>query len=113
MAYVDPTAADFEARFPEFAGQDDAIAFALEEAKLGVDASWTDDAQRRIATMLLAAHLLSSGETAASGKEIASESIGPFSVSYFRSEAGWLESTGYGARYMQLVRLNKPRILVI
>jgi hypothetical protein len=113
MAYVDPTAGDFEARFPEFAGQDDAIAFALEEAKLGVDASWTDDAQRKIATMLLAAHLLSSGETAASGKEIASESIGPFSVSYFRSDKGWLDSTGYGARYMQLVRLNKPRILVI
>jgi hypothetical protein len=113
MAYVAPTVDVFLERFPEFETTDEAaVQFALDEAGLQHDASW-GDARRLLAVMLLAAHLLQSGASAASGKEIASESIGPFSVSYFKSDTTWQGSTQYGSRWLSLVRRQSPGIAVV
>lgn len=112
MAYTDPTVDEFIERFPEFAGQEDAAAFALIEAKLNVDTSWRE-ADYGIAIMLLMAHLMSAGESASSGREIASESIGPLSVSYFKSDSTWLASTGYGSRWLRILRANRSGPLVV
>lgn len=112
MAYVLATLDEFLARFPEFDGQDEAIEFALTEAARSVDDSWIE-ADYKTAHMYMAAHLLTAGEIASSGKEIASESIGPLSVSYFRSDTGWYGSTGYGQRYNILLAQNRggPRVI--
>lgn len=112
MAYTPPTLDEFLERFPEFEGQDAAIEFALLEAALQVDDSWPD-AYRSIGVQLLTAHLVQSGADAASGREIASESIGPFSVSYFKSDKTWQESTGYGVRFAAIARNLFPAVLVV
>jgi hypothetical protein len=106
MAHTPATLESFYQRFPEFAGQDDAATIALSDALRGVDTSWTEG-DYTIAHALLAAHYLTAGEIASSGKEIASESIGPLSVSYFKSDAGWIATSGYGQRYLMLLRQNR------
>src|SRR5690349_221869 len=106
MAYDYATIDEFIAQYPEFDGQDDAITLALERAKRGVDETWTEG-DFKDAHMALAAHLLTAGEIASSGKEIASESIGPLSVSYFRSDGGWIASTGYGQTYLLMLKQNR------
>jgi hypothetical protein len=115
MAYVAPTADEFLTRFPEFEGQDDAIDNALIEAGRAVDTNWTEG-DYKPAIMYYAAHLLTASEIASSGKEIASESIGPLSVSYFKSgenSDGWITTSGYGQMYLRLLRLNRggPRVI--
>lgn len=115
MAYTPPTADQFKTRFPEFADEDDErIEALLTEAGAQLD-STIRDADRGLAVMLMVAHTLSAGEASATGgREIASESIGPLSVSYFSgASVEWVESTGYGKQYMDLIEKNVPPILVI
>lgn len=113
MAYVVPTIDEFRELFTEFDERtDEEVTAALNAAATQVDTTWRE-ADYKIAIMLLTAHFLAAAETAASGREISSESIGPLSVSYFKSQAGWIETTGYGTRYQNLLEANHPPILVI
>lgn len=115
MAYVPPTAEDFKTRFPEFESvEDDTITALLADAAKQVDSTWRED-DRAIAEMLMVAHSISSQETASSGgREIASESIGPLSVSYFSGASlAWIQGTGYGRAWYALALKNFPPILVV
>ena len=123
MSYDVPTVADFRARFPSFATtSDEEIQIAIDDASDMVDETWLEkDFQKAI--LFLAAHYLtiSSAEVAgAIGDEqtIASESFGPISVSYAKTETGSgngssFATTGYGRRYLELLGLNFPAILVV
>lgn len=115
MPYTPPTAVDLIARFPEFDGQDDAITLALVEAARAVDNTWAEG-DYQSAVMYYAAHLLALAENVgAGGAAIASESLGPISVSYRNnaSDPTLLKSTSYGVQYARLLRLNQPTIFVI
>jgi hypothetical protein len=112
MAFVQPTSDDLVEQFPEFTGRDDAAEFAIQLASRQVDGSWTEG-DRAYAILLLAAHLMQAGAQASAGKEIASESIGPFSVSYFQSDKSFIGSTGYGEQFLALARRNVGGPVVI
>lgn len=115
MAYVAPTAAEFKVRFPEFSETaDDTVQAVLDECASQVDDSWIDG-DRRLALMLLTAHTLTTGESAASGGGlVTSQSIGPISISYKVSDSvGRLQDTAYGARFYDMQRANFPAVLVI
>lgn len=115
MAYVPPTAEDFVARFPEFDGQDDVIALVLPEAERSADGTW-NDTDRKNAVMYFAAHLISMGESiGAGGAAIASESLGPISVSYSKGSqnSSVLMSTSYGVQYRDLLKRNRGGPVVI
>lgn len=127
MAYTVPTAADLEARFPEFASVDDAIVTAaITEAGLQVDQSWSE-ADYTLALMLLAAHTLTL-EGRGTGTQAQLAAVGDFS----RIKSGDLEvqraqktgaggfsandvlaSTNYGARFLEIRARNFPSILII
>lgn len=113
MPYSIPTVSEFRGLYPEFATTTDPVVqAALDAGARQVDTSWTEGDYSR-AIGLYAAHLLSAGAIATSGQEIASERIGPFAVSYFKSDRGWLQSTGYGQQFSMLAGANVPAILVI
>lgn len=111
-----PTAISIKMRFSEFADVEDAvIEFAIEEARLGVGSNWTTG--YNVAIMYLVAHYVAcanaasiSGGTGDEG-DIASESIGRFSISYAKSpnaDASHEDksSTSYGRRYVELLGRN-------
>jgi hypothetical protein len=115
MAYTDPDAAAIKADFPEFASYDDAaLTRAIAVAKRMVDQSWTEGDYTR-AIELYACHLLVNGDLAVAtsgvGGAIASESLGPVSVSYQSSsqqaDASGLSATVYGKEFALLLRLNR------
>lgn len=111
-----PTATSIKMRFPEFADVDDAVVeFAIEEARLSVGSNWTTGYD--LALVYLVAHYVASSvATSTSGGtgddgDIASESIGRFSVSYARSANADAvhedkSSTSYGRRYIELLGRN-------
>lgn len=123
MPYTEPTVDDFKTRFPEIDAEDDQIQIAIDDAADMVDETWLEkDFQKAI--LFLAAHYVTINapeEAGAIGDEqsIASESFGPISVSYQKTEAGasspgtTFGTTGYGRRYLELLKLNFPGILVV
>jgi hypothetical protein len=107
-------------------GQFDSL---LEEAKLQVDNSWLSQANYKFALMYLIAHLKTTdnsgeGESAVVGGAatggIASESFGGMSISYNNgatannaaANSQW-GSTEYGRRFYEMLKKNKPAIVVI
>lgn len=116
MAVTIPTAQSIKMRFAEFADVEDSVVeFAIEEASLEVSDSWT--IRYNLALVYLVAHYVACGIAAStsggSGDEgdIASESIGRFSISYAKSAFDGAthadkDSTSYGRRYVELLGLN-------
>lgn len=129
MAYTVPTYADFIARFPIFDNvalyPQTVVELLLIEASNAIDTTWieTDYAP---AIMYLAAHMLAldnsmEGDEVAIGgpTAISSESFAGMSVSYSKSaapagsaEASSFGTTSYGRRYYNLLRKNKPPVVV-
>jgi hypothetical protein len=115
MAYVAPTVDEFTTRYPAFEDVDEAaIASALAEAALRVDETWTE-ASFAIAQMLYCAHVLaldgfgSSPEvkllgfrSVSIGGDLKLERGGGMST----AALGTLESTSYGVRFAELMRMN-------
>lgn len=124
MSYDAPTPEEFLASFPEFNDAEPTrLTDALTEAGRNVDTTWFED-DYQPAYKLYAAHVLALGNLAAdtggepSSGQIASESLGPISVSYTKGtapvfDANGLGATSYGQRYSRLLMLNRggPRIV--
>lgn len=108
-----PTVDDMLARFPALEGNDELIEACLQEAIEQIDlARWSETDGRR-AIMYLAAHLtqseLDGGADSGASGNIASESMGPISVSYRDASAtktAGYGSTLYGQRFEELLRAN-------
>lgn len=129
MAYEPPTYQEFITRFPIFAGDQysqPVVEAILVEASRGADNSWLEP-DYKPAVMYLAAHLLAndnSGEGedvtfgASQSTNISGESFGGMSISYASPAAGGANAsatygnTEYGRRYLRLLRLNKPGVVV-
>jgi hypothetical protein len=124
---------DFLARFPEFEeASEERITLALTEAEAYVSDDWTVE-HLPMALMLLAAHFLYSESTLlfsikgnlsgqATAGPIVSKSVGPVSTSYAnmlsilanqKTGGSDLENSPYGSRFLQLVRMNFPPVLVV
>lgn len=116
-----PTAQSMKLKFPEFAGQDDtSIEFAIEEAGLSVDDSWINDTYQTIAVMYLAAHYLMvsiSRAESATGQRLKSETMDGMSKTYdndaARPDPSDYTTTQYGTRYLEMLKVNKPGIMLI
>ena len=114
--------ADLKARFPDFAAVADVVVqTALDEAALQVGADWASEADIRLGRLLLAAHVLTL-DGQGSGAESATAAAG--GVRRMRSGAleleraadaspGALDSTGYGRRFVELMRRNVPAVTVV
>ncbi|MGO4127788.1 DUF4054 domain-containing protein [Inquilinus sp. YAF38] len=117
-----PTPAELKARFPGFAAVADAVVqTALDEAALQVGGDWASQADLRLGRLLLAAHVLTL-DGQGSGAEAATAAAGGFRR--MRSGAleleriaeagpGALDSTGYGRRFLELMRRNVPAVTVV
>jgi hypothetical protein len=111
-----PTAVSIKTRFSEFNDvEDNVIEFAIEEARLEVGTNWTSGYD--LAIVYLTAHYVACSIAASSsggsgdGGDIASESIGRFSISYAKSAFDDAvhsdkSSTSYGRRYVELRERN-------
>ena len=126
MPFTVPTAADLAARFPAFAAVAPAtLAQAIAEARTRVDETWLP-ADRTIALMLLAAHGLTL-DGFGTGAEAASAAAGALGFTGMRSgslslerqrsprgaaEPSLLAETTYGRRFLALLKVNKPAVLV-
>ncbi|MGK9234530.1 DUF4054 domain-containing protein [Inquilinus limosus] len=119
-----PTPAELKARFPGFAAVADAVLqTALDEAALQVGDDWASAADIRLGRLLLAAHILTL-DGQGSGAEAAAVAAGGFrrmrsgTLELERSDAadagpGALDSTGYGRRFLELMRRNVPAVAVV
>ena len=116
------TAATMMLKFPEFTKEDPAsIEFAIEEAVLNTTATWSFP-DRDLGTMYYAAHLLMvsiSRRESAEGQVIQSERVGELSVTYkvpdqpTEVNPSDLTTTIYGARFLELAKLNFPPVLTV
>ncbi len=123
MTAIVPTATSIKLKFLEFSGlADGTIEFAIEEALLSVtdNGGWVTDNDQTMAAMYLTAHYLMvtmSRAESGTGQKLKSESMGGMSISYDTDatvpEHGDYETTPYGKRYLELVRLNIPAIGII
>lgn len=121
MAYTAPTAAQFKASFPAFAGLDDAVVqSALDEAADMVDDTWVSQAAFTSGRMLYTAHVLTLNGLGTSTESqllgFSSIKMGPLELSRERgsqSDAGSLSSTSYGTRFLALMRRNIPAIYTV
>lgn len=124
MAVDVPTVDDIFTRFPTLEAEEDLVAAILPEAIAQVDERWRTQDQK-IAIMYLVAHMVTVEANAGGGADgagvsvgnIASESLGPMSVSYkdSGSAAGSVsdyQSTVYGKQFQALLRKNFPGIIV-
>lgn len=121
-----PTPADLAARFPAFAAVPTAaLAQAIAEAQTRVDATWLPG-DHAIAILLLAAHTLTL-DGFGSGAEAASAAAGTLGFASLRSgglslerqrpargaaEPSLLAETTYGRRFLALLKVNQPAVLV-
>ena len=118
MAYETPTPAELKATHPKFAGvADQVVADAITEGEGKVGDDWRE-ADRRPAVMLYAAHVMTlNGHGTGTDAQLAAEGLGDFQriksgtldVSRFGRGGGGatgLDSTGYGKRFKELLRLN-------
>lgn len=120
----EPTPADLKARFPGFAAVADAVVqTALAEAALQAGAEWAGEADIRLGRLLLAAHILTL-DGQGSGAEAAAAAAGGFrrmrsgGLELERADTadagpGALGSTGYGRRFVELMRRNVPAVTVV
>ncbi len=123
MTALVPTALSIKLKFMEFASlADGTIEFAIEEAGLSISnsAGWTSDSDQTMAHMYLAAHHLMvtiARAQSGTGQRIKSESIDGMSMTFDTDavipDAGDYNTTPYGSRYLDLVQLNFPAIMVI
>ncbi len=123
MAYVQPAPADFTARFPTFAAVPAAtLSAALAEAATRVDTTWTAG-DYALGLMLYAAHTLTLDGQGA-GAEAALAGAGALGFTSLQSGtltlargagAGGgtvLAATAYGRRFLALLKVNQPAVLV-
>ena len=118
----EPTPADLKARFPGFAAVADAVVqSALGEAVQQAGADWASEADIRLSRLLLAAHILTL-DGQGSGAEAAAAAAGGFrrmrsgALELERADTagpGALDSTGYGRRFLELMRRNVPAVTVV
>lgn len=115
-----PTASAIKLKFPEFSGVPDAtIEFAIEEAMLGVDDTWIPS-NGTVALMYLAGHILMvsiSRAESGTGQMIKSESMGGMTISYdtdaAKPDAGDYTTTPYGSKYLDLLNVNIPPVVLL
>lgn len=126
MPYAVPTPADLSARFPAFAAVPPAaLAGAIAEAQGRVDASWLAS-DYPVAILLLAAHTLTL-DGLGTGAEAAAAAAGTLGYASLRSgglslerqrpprgaaEPSILAETTYGRRFLALLKVNQPAVLV-
>jgi uncharacterized protein DUF4054 len=128
MPYTIPTYSEFITRFPIF---DNAVKWpqamvelVLTEAANNIDTDWFE-ADYQPAIMYQTAHLLSTDNSAAGTEPevglptfLSSESFAGMSSSYSTIPGGTLSqsemwgTTVYGRRYLNLLRKNKPAVVV-
>lgn len=131
MSYTPPTAADLKVRFPEFAPVSSALIQMIldDEAIPAVGETWLER-DRRTAQLYLAAHLLASegeparttsgGSSSGSNGPIKMMQAGEHKIEYAVSNEsiaasfnGGYDTTVYGNRYLELLRLNFPPVLTV
>ena len=120
-----PTAADLVGRFATFAATPTAtVTAAIAEAGARVDATWTA-ADSTLGVLLYAAHVLTLDGQGTSA-EAALAAAGALGISMFKAgtlererrtvtgaDAGnLLTETTYGRRFLTLLRVNQPAVLV-
>lgn len=126
MPYIVPAPADLAARFPAFAAVPTAaLAQAIAEAQTRVDTSWLPG-DYTVAILLLAAHTLTL-DGLGTGAEAASAAAGMLGYASLRSgalsldrqrpprgavEPSILAETTYGRRFLALLKVNRPAVLV-
>lgn len=121
MPLVSPTPADLITRFPAFADvATETLQAALSEAATRVDSTWTaGDAP--LGAMLYAAHVLTldgfgTGAEAALGAAGAfgfqSLAAGSLSLARRGAPGTVLTETTYGRRFLALLKVNQPAVLV-
>lgn len=129
MPYTTPTYADFIARFPVFDNQitwpQSMVELILAECANNIDSSWVEN-DYQPAIMYMTAHILTTEAGADAGAPsagpetyLSSESFSGMSMSYAKiSNNGTLSqsetwgSSSYGRRYLDLLRKNKPPVVV-
>ena len=125
MSYTQPVAADLVARFPTFSAvASAAIAAAITEAAARVDTTWTAG-DYPMGVMLYAAHLMTLDGLGTSA-EAALGAAGALGFGVLRSgnlsldrrdtagpdRGNLLAETTYGRRFLALLRVNQPGVLV-
>lgn len=133
MPYTLPTAATFKAKFPTFlAVGDPTITLAIQEASASVDTTWIE-ADYQPAIMYLAAHIMTIDGVVIAGSDLGSAGgvinaglvsemkVGDVQVKLAGASGGsggagaatGLRSTGYGLRYLELLRRNQPAVALV
>jgi hypothetical protein len=129
MAYIQPDAATFKTRYPEFTAVSDAlVGLLLSESIDDIGDTWLERDRAR-AQMLLAAHKLTlegeperttSGVGAAGLGAIKRDRVGDVETEYAVStnaaaegSAAWYASSFYGQRYYILLRKNFPAVAAV
>ena len=121
MPLVSPTPADLIARFPAFADvATSSLQAALTEAATRVDNTWTPS-DYPLGVMLYAAHVLTL-DGLGSGAEAVLGAAGAFGFKSFAAGSLTLGRTGtpgdivsettYGRRFLALLKVNQPAVLV-
>jgi hypothetical protein len=135
MPYTLPTAAQFKAKFPTFAAvADPTITLAITEASASVDRGWVE-ADYQPAILYLAAHIMTIDGVVIAGSDLGSAGgvinaglvsemkVGDVQVKLSGSAGGssgsaggdmtGLRSTGYGRRYVELLRRNQSGPILV
>lgn len=128
MPYATPTYEEFIARFPIFDNEvkwpQSMVELVLAEAASNIDTTWFEP-DYQPAINYQTAHLLST-DNSATGTDpevgqptyISGESFSGMSTSYQKIQGGTLSqsemwgSTVYGRRYLDLLRKNKPAVVI-
>lgn len=126
MSYIVPTPSDLAARFPGFAAvPPPIIANAIAEAQSRVDQTWLPG-DYSIGIMLLAAHTMTL-DGLGTGAEAAAGAAGALGFQSMRSgslsldrrspagddrEPSLYDETTYGRRFLALLKVNRPAVLV-
>ena len=125
MSFVPPVAADLVTRFPTFAAVPEAVlTAALGEAAARVDTTWTEG-DYALGIMLYAAHILTLDGQGTSA-EAALGAAGALGFGTLQSgslsltrrpppngqQGGILAETTYGRRFLALLRVNQPAVLL-
>jgi hypothetical protein len=133
MPYDLPTAAQFKAKFLTFAAiGDPTLDMAITEASASVDRSWIE-ADYQPAIMYLAAHIMTIDGVLSATVDLENVSsvinsgivtkmkVGDVDVTLAGAASGTagagaatgLRSTGYGLRYLELLRRNQPAVALV
>lgn len=127
MPYVAPTIAQLKTRFPVFSTvADEVLQAALGEAANRVDTTWREE-DFQTAQLLYAAHILTT-DGHGTGREAKFAALGDAGISQIKISSlsvsmnkggtetvkfsSTLAKTSFGKRFLDLMRLNHPAILV-